>query len=168
MFYDRNLQYCCVMNHRYFLLLICSVCAFPGRQFIEAYQKTHSNECLSHILQILLNWRQEMRKHLATAPPPISLQKFQKMAGICSMFSGHMAKSKSFHSTSSKAATTVRISIFIGSLSAPKLSEVFSFCLQSIFSDSPFAFFLSETTEYLKFLQVSLCVYGFGRAQDSK
>lgn len=53
--------------------------------------------------------------------------------------------------------------------SAPELSKSSSCCIQSILSDSwYFALCLSETTGYLKFHQVSLFVYGFGKIQDSK
>lgn len=75
----------------------------------------------------------------------------------------------SFHSTSSKGAAITRIGSFTGCLSAYKLSKVLSFGLQSIFSESwPFALRPSETMDYLKFRQVSLCIYGFDSLEGSK
>jgi len=129
---------------------------------------------------MLLKWGKEKGKLLATVLPPISY--LLRQANWSPLFTEisengsnefvlcfHTAKSLSFHSASPKGAAIARIGSFTGFLSAPKLSNVFAFCLQSIFSDSwPFALCLSETAVCFEFHQVSLCVYGFGRVQNSK
>lgn len=124
MFYDRNLQYCCIMNHRHFLLLIGSVYAFSGRHSISDLYLSISEKPFQWLFKSHFT---DGDKRWESIWPLLSLQslyrnfrKWQEF--VNSVFSGHMAKSMSFHSTSSKAATTARISTFTESLSAPKLS----------------------------------------------